>query len=74
MHNDELSDKLWSSLPYEAGYVALENSFVEEKGLPQSIPIPWDNSKGFYAINGFHKLHCLVSLFLRLVLEVQSED
>ena len=65
MHNDDVSDNLWGSLPYEVGYIALDNSYVEQKGLPPSMPIPWDHSKGFYVINGYHKLHCLVSLVHR---------
>jgi hypothetical protein len=57
---ETLADVLWNNINLNPGFVALDNSFVVEKGLPPSWPFPWDNTKSFYAIKAYHDLHCLV--------------
>ena len=57
----ERADKLWSELGIDAGVVALSDSYVSEKGLPEAMRFPWDDTKGVYFVNAYHNLHCLVS-------------
>lgn len=42
--------------------MALPQKFVSEKGLPHAMRFPWDDDKGVYLLQGYHNLHCLVSL------------
>lgn len=58
-----LANKLWDDvgIQVELGYVALDNSMIESKGLPRGMPFPWDHSKSVYYLQGYHQLHCLVS-------------
>ena len=53
---------MWKTIDEDSGVVALDNSFTQAHGLPQSQRFPWDKSKGLYLLNGYHNLHCLVSV------------
>ena len=62
-HNRSIADAAWDSWVVDPGIVALPHEWVKAKMLPQSQHWPWDKDKGIYLLNGFHNLHCLVSLF-----------
>ena len=55
---------LWEAIDYDSGVVALSKFYASEKGLPESQSFPWDQSKGIYFLNGYHNLHCLVSIIV----------
>lgn len=57
----ERADDLWASINIDAGVVALSDSFVSAKGLPEAMRFPWDHTRGIYFVNAYHNLHCLVS-------------
>lgn len=63
----EKAEKLWEGMIFEHGIVALDEKFVESKGLPKAQPFPWDTSKGIYILNGHHNLHCIKSLYTALI-------
>ena len=65
--NRTIDDQVWDSPEFDTyvGMVALDDKFVEQKGLPRSQRFPWDSSKGIYIFHGYHSLHCVVSLSLQ---------
>ena len=71
-HNRTVADEAWRSphLITYTGLVALSDDWVRRKNLPDAQRFPWDKSKGLYILNGFHNMHCLVSIltFTRLSL------
>ena len=60
-HNLTEVRSLWEDISIDNGMVALPDSFVQEKGLPEAQRFPWDEDKGLYFLNGYHNLHCLVT-------------
>ena len=64
--NRARTDKLWSEIDIDSGVIALPDSYVSEKGLPEAMRFPWDNSKGIYFVNAYHNLHCLVRVCQKL--------
>ena len=59
-HNLTEVRSLWEDISIDDGMVALPNSFVQDKHLPEAQRFPWDDGKGLYFLNGYHNLHCLV--------------
>ena len=53
-------DALWSEIIPEHGIVALNHEWARSQHLPPAISLPSDHSKGIYAIDAYHQLHCLV--------------
>ncbi|MCJ1278463.1 hypothetical protein MMC21_006280 [Puttea exsequens] len=64
--NRARTDKLWSEIDIDSGVIALPDSYVSEKGLPEAMRFPWDNSKGIYFVNAYHNLHCLKKIYRAL--------
>ena len=60
--NETARNELWEAINIDAGMIAVSDSFVEEKDLPESQRFVWDQSKSVYLLNGHHTLHCVVSL------------
>ena len=60
--NDTLADELWDALDIDPVTIAVDDSWSEEKGLPETERFPWDNEKGLFYIKGLHDLHCLKML------------
>ncbi|OTB02919.1 hypothetical protein M426DRAFT_322163 [Hypoxylon sp. CI-4A] len=65
-HNESLRDAAWDTINIDAGMIAVPQSFVEEKGLPDSQRFVWDRSKSVYLLNGYHSLHCARSIYISL--------
>ena len=63
-HNRTQSDALWEAINFDSGIIALTDEESAELGLPQGERFPWDENKGLYLINGYHNLHCLVSVMV----------
>ena len=55
-------DKLWDDIVPAHGIVAVNHKWAAQKGLPISMDLPTDNSKGVYVIDAYHQIHCLVSI------------
>ncbi|KAE8319485.1 hypothetical protein BDV41DRAFT_571116 [Aspergillus transmontanensis] len=65
--NDTEQDALWESTSYDAGNIALSDTYAREAGLPRAQRFPWDQAKGIYLINAYHNLHCVKTLRTALV-------
>ena len=61
------ADRHWADIEIDAGVVALSDSYVSEKGLPEAMRFPWDETKGIYFLNAYHNLHCLVTAHSLLI-------
>ena len=57
----EINNKAWSSFT-TTGFVALPHTWAAEQNLPEAGLWPDDPSKGVYVVDGFHQIHCVVSL------------
>lgn len=53
-------DLNWDAIYPEHGLVAMDHSWAADRGLPRSQDLLSDPSKGVYAIESYHSLHCLV--------------
>jgi hypothetical protein len=62
--NRSVADAAWNAPRLQSwnGLVALSKEYVVSHGLPEAQKWPWDHAKGLYILNGFHNLHCLVSI------------
>lgn len=59
--NTTLSTLAWSTLNYDAGSIALSDTYTKAMGLPLGQRFPWDETKGLYFVGAYHSIHCLVS-------------
>ncbi|KAI1327327.1 hypothetical protein F5Y16DRAFT_198762 [Xylariaceae sp. FL0255] len=64
--NETLQDQLWHDISVDSAYVALDDEWATQRGLPIAQRFPWDHSKGLYLLHGFHNLHCLKTIYLSL--------
>ena len=53
-------DKAWDDILPAHGIVAVDHAWAAKKGLPETISLPSDPSKGAYIIDAYHQIHCLV--------------
>ncbi|SMR57584.1 unnamed protein product [Zymoseptoria tritici ST99CH_3D1] len=68
--DDSEADDLWNAIDTAHGYIAVEHEWAREKGWMASMPVPGDETKALYVLEGYHQLHCLVSFPARLELLV----
>lgn len=61
--NRTVQDSAWDAPELEPwnNFVALDEDYTIEMGLPHSQRWPWDHSKGAYILTSAHELHCVVS-------------
>ncbi|KAH8649692.1 hypothetical protein BGZ60DRAFT_534568 [Tricladium varicosporioides] len=75
--NHTLSTQSWSTLNYDAGSIALSNTYVKTMGLPLGQPFPWDETKTLYFLGAHHSIHCLKILqssFQELLYPISVKD
>ena len=54
-------NELWDHhTSYDAGVIALDDTYARKIGLPRAQRWPWDANKGIYLLNAYHNLHCIV--------------
>lgn len=60
----DIDDPIWDAPEYRGniGYITLRHDFAKANGIKASQDWPWDTSKGMYILQGFHSMHCLVSI------------
>lgn len=60
--NRTIQDAAWNGPEIEPwrNFVALDEDYTVEVGLPHSQRWPWDQSKGTYILTSAHELHCVV--------------
>jgi len=56
-----ISDSAWDKYTIN-GFVSLPNSWAIDRGWPVGRVMPGDEEKGIYVVDGFHQLHCLMSI------------
>lgn len=62
--NRTIENAAWDNpeLRPEHGFIALQTSWADAKGLPATQPWPWDKTKGIYILTSSHELHCVVTI------------
>jgi hypothetical protein len=58
--NRTISDAAWESIDTSPNTISLDKEYTRKHNLSDSIPFPWDPSRGLYIIKAFHHMHCLV--------------
>ncbi|PQE19955.1 Tat pathway signal sequence protein [Rutstroemia sp. NJR-2017a BVV2] len=66
-------EELLEAISLDDGAIAVSKDWAIEKGLGETSPFPWDESKLVYFIHAYHGLHC-VKLIYRFVKEVRDTD
>ena len=61
-HNRTISDAAWEALDTSPIMISLDQTYSRQHDLADSIPFPWDQSRGLYHVKAFHHIHCLVSI------------
>lgn len=56
-----IANKVWNEYVIN-GFVALPHSWATNKQWPKARDMPGDTDKGIYVVDGFHQLHCLMSI------------
>ncbi|KAA8570256.1 hypothetical protein EYC84_002568 [Monilinia fructicola] len=59
--DDAVSAAAWDRYVVN-GFVALPHAWARDRGWPLGRDMPGDGEKGIYVVDGFHQLHCLMSL------------
>jgi hypothetical protein len=59
-----LEDPVWDApeTQWKSGYLALNHTFAQSKGVTKAQNWPWDHNKGIYILKAFHSMHCVVSV------------
>ncbi|PWY87088.1 hypothetical protein BO94DRAFT_466059 [Aspergillus sclerotioniger CBS 115572] len=52
-------DGLWEAIQPAHGFVAIDRTWAQDHGWPDSMYLPSDGSKGVYLLEAYHYLHCL---------------
>ena len=55
---------LWDKIEGGHGIVALDKEWAKSLHLAPALSLPSDATKGVYAIDGYHEMHCLVRWYL----------
>jgi len=55
-------EALWAAIEGDHGIVAVSHEWAAERGLPKALDWPADTSKGFYLVEAYHQIHCVVSI------------
>lgn len=58
--NRSISDLVWEAIDTSPNTISLDKDYTKKHNLGDSIPFPWDQSKGLYIVKAFHHIHCLV--------------
>jgi hypothetical protein len=58
--NRTISDAVWEAIDTSPNTISLDKDYTRKHNLADSIPFPWDQSKGLYIVKAFHHMHCLV--------------
>lgn len=53
-------DRAWDDIVPGHGVVAIDHQWAADQGLPLSMNLPDDHSKGVYILDAYHQIHCLV--------------
>ena len=53
-------DQAWDGILPGHGVVAIDHKLAADQGLPLSMSLPDDHSKGVYILDAYHQIHCLV--------------
>ena len=51
---------LWNKIEGGHGIVAVDKEWANSRHLVSALSLPSDATKGVYAIDGYHEMHCLV--------------
>lgn len=57
------NNEFWDGLLPAHGLIAVDRKWAAEQKWQESVMLPSDHSKGVYALEAYHQLHCLVSSF-----------
>ncbi|SMR55209.1 unnamed protein product [Zymoseptoria tritici ST99CH_1E4] len=57
--DDSEADDLWNAIDTAHGYIAVEHEWARERGWMASMPVPGDETKALYVLEGYHQFHCL---------------
>lgn len=58
--DDTSRDDAWLAINVDRLAIILDHEEATNMGLEKSKNFIWDETKGYYGINGYHSLHCLV--------------
>ncbi|KAL5343832.1 hypothetical protein BJX70DRAFT_351870 [Aspergillus crustosus] len=57
--NVSYTNELWENIQPSHGFIAIDRTWAESQGWPESMYLPSDKSKGVYLLDAYHYLHCL---------------
>ncbi|KAF2740754.1 hypothetical protein EJ04DRAFT_164736 [Polyplosphaeria fusca] len=60
--NSTIADAHWESLDLDRGWIAMSHSYAIERGMLAGLPLPDDPEKGLFVLDGYHQMHCLMTL------------
>lgn len=65
---------LWDRIEGGHGIVALNKEWAKSQHLTPALSLPSDATKGVYAIDGYHEMHCLVGWHSRCLRQHTDND
>ncbi|KAF2203995.1 hypothetical protein GQ43DRAFT_365551, partial [Delitschia confertaspora ATCC 74209] len=60
--NRTISDAAWEAIDTTPNMISLDKEYSRKHNLADSVPFPWDQSKGLYVVKAFHQIHCLKNI------------
>jgi hypothetical protein len=55
-------DELWNSFDSDRGWVSLPHTWAAKNDISEGLPLPDAPEMGLFILDGYHQMHCLVSL------------
>ncbi|OJJ07032.1 hypothetical protein ASPVEDRAFT_154956 [Aspergillus versicolor CBS 583.65] len=57
--NKSHTEDLWEQIQPSHGFIAVDRTWAQHNGWPESMYLPSDRTKGVYLLEAYHYLHCL---------------
>ena len=57
--NQTSQDKMWDSILWTHGMVAMDREWAKSQNWPESMPLPGNETKAIWLLEAYHEVHCL---------------
>jgi hypothetical protein len=60
--NFTIANEHWEAFNHERGWVELSHTYAQQRDMSPGLYLPDDPSMGLFILDGYHQMHCLVSV------------
>jgi hypothetical protein len=63
--NFTIANNHWGAFKQERGWVELSHAYAQQREMSPGLYLPDNPRMGLFILDGYHQMHCLVSVFQR---------